>query len=76
MNPDYKLTVSALAHAHTALIFNRLTRTTDGNLYISYALDTPGCMAQGKTIAEAEAELEKAREDYLRDWWDEIGIAW
>ena len=64
--PDYKLSV----------IFNRLTRTTDGNLYISYALDTPGCMAHGATIAEAERELEKVREDYLRDWWDEIGVAW
>jgi len=71
MNPDYKLSV----------IFNRLTRTTDGNgdagasHYVSYALDTPGCMAQGATIAEAERALEQAREDYLRDWWDEIGIA-
>ena len=64
--PDYKLSV----------IFNRLTRTTDGDIYVSYALDTPGCMAQGATIAEAERELEQAREDYLRDWWKEIGVAW
>ena len=28
------------------------------------------------TIDEAEAELEQAREDYLRDWWKEIGVAW
>ena len=75
MNPDYKLSVNYVTSV-PRLIFNRLTRTTDGNLYISYALDTPGCMAQGASIAEAEAELEKAREDYLRDWWKEIGVAW
>ena len=66
MNPDYKLSV----------IFNRLTRTIDGDIYISYALDTPGCMAKGASIAEAETALEQAREDYLRDWWKDIGVAW
>jgi len=33
-------------------------------------------MAQGASIAEAERALEQAREDYLRDWWKEIGVAW
>ena len=57
------------------IIFNRLTRwSIEDGLYISYALDTPGCMAQGATIAEAEHELELARADYLRDWHKEIGI--
>ena len=57
------------------VIFNTITRfSLEDDLYISYALDTPGCMAQGKTISEAEAELAKAREDYLRDWWAEVGI--
>src|SRR3990167_698191 len=73
--PDYKRS-SERARRRLSVIFNRLTRTTDGNLYISYALDTPGCMAQGATIAEAERELEKAREDYLRDWWKEIRVVY
>lgn len=65
MNNIQKLAEEIAARPYTELIMRDKT-TDDDYIYVASTPELEGCIAQGETLAEAEANLRLFRIDYVR----------
>lgn len=64
MNSNLKLAEKLAARPYTELIMRERT-TDDDYIYLASTPELEGCIAQGETLAEAEANLRLFRIDYV-----------